>query len=82
MKRPTKIELEFTVLQCLNFLRDHKDQFFPHARAHAEKLLKLTAVTLRNPSVRDAHVITLRHENAEYARVERVIRSARKVFDK
>lgn len=61
MKRPTKAELEFTVLQCLNFLRDEKDQFFPRARKRAERLLKLTAETLRNPSLRDAHLIMLRH---------------------
>lgn len=79
MKRPTKTELEFTVLQCLNFLRDNKDQFFPHAKAQAEKLLKLTAETLRNPSVRDAHLIT---QQAEFERVDKLIRKAKTVFGK
>lgn len=82
MNRPTKTELEFTVLQCLNFLRDEKDQFFPHTRVRAEKLLKLTAKTLRNPSLRDANLITLRYQNEEYDRVEKVIKAARKVFNK
>jgi hypothetical protein len=66
MKRPSKLELEFTVFQCLKFIRDEKDLFFPPVRQRAEEILKLIAKTLRDPSLRDAYLIEQRYKKLKF----------------